>query len=82
MQTLSESINNLPAELQQKVFDYIAELKKEKKTKKKLNLKWTGGLREYKNKFTSVELQKKSLEWWYPETIYWSFQWLYHKDHK
>lgn len=64
MQTLSESINNLPAELQQKVFDYIEELKKEKKTKKKLNLKWAGGLREYKNRFTSVELQKKSLEWW------------------
>ncbi|MCK4765436.1 MAG: DUF2281 domain-containing protein [Candidatus Aminicenantes bacterium] len=65
MQNLSQRINSLPAGLQQKVFAYIEELKKEKKNKKKkLSLKWAGGLTEYKDKFTSVELQKKSLDWW------------------
>jgi len=65
MQNLAETINNLPADLQEKVFDYIEELKRSrKKKKKKLSLKWAGGLREYKDKYTSVELQKKSLDWW------------------
>ncbi|HLP46357.1 MAG TPA: DUF2281 domain-containing protein [Candidatus Deferrimicrobium sp.] len=65
MQNLSESINNLPADLQRKVFDYIDEItKKRKKKRKKLSLNWAGGLKEYKDQFTSLELQKKSLEWW------------------
>jgi ABC-type phosphate/phosphonate transport system substrate-binding protein len=65
MQSLAESINSLPADLQKKVFEYIDELKKtRKKKKRKLSMKWVGGLREYKDKFTSVELQKKSMEWW------------------
>lgn len=65
MQDLAESINNLPLSLQKKVFSYIAELKKTgEKKKKKLSLKWAGGLKEYKDQFTSLELQKKSLEWW------------------
>jgi len=65
MQNLSESIDNLPPDLQQKVFDYIDELTKSKKMKrKKLSLNWAGGLKEYKDQFTSLELQKKSLDWW------------------
>lgn len=65
MQSLSESIDNLPADLQRKVFDYIDEItKNRKKKRKKLSLNWTGGLKEYKDQFTSLELQKKSLEWW------------------
>ena len=31
--------------------------------KKKPKLNWIGGLREYRNKYTSLELQKKALEW-------------------
>lgn len=65
MQSLSESIDNLPADLQRKVFDYIDEITKHRKKKrKKLSLNWAGGLNEYKDQFTSLELQKKSLEWW------------------
>jgi hypothetical protein len=65
MQNLSETIDNLPPGIQQKVFDYIDELtKNRKKKRKKLNLNWEGGLKEYKDQFTSLELQKKSLEWW------------------
>jgi len=29
-----------------------------------LKLDWAGGLKEYKDKYTSLELQKKILEWW------------------
>jgi hypothetical protein len=25
---------------------------------------WAGGLREYRDQFTSLQLQKKALEWW------------------
>ena len=65
MQSLSESINSLPADLQRKVFAYIEELKKSrKKEKRRLSMTWAGGLSEYKDKFTSVELQKKTLDWW------------------
>ena len=65
MQNLSETIDNLPPDIQQKVFDYIDELTKDsKKKRKKLSLNWAGGLKDYKNQFTSLELQKKSLEWW------------------
>jgi len=30
----------------------------------RLKLDWAGGLREYRDKYTSLELQKKALEWW------------------
>lgn len=65
MQNLADSVNSLPVALQIKVFEYIDELTRNKKKKRnKLRLRWAGGLKEYKNQFTSVELQKKSLEWW------------------
>ena len=66
MQSLAESINSLPLDLQKKVFAYIAQLKRKAITtkKKKLSFKWAGGLKELKDQFTSLELQKKSLEWW------------------
>jgi len=65
MQTLSESIDNLTPDLQRKFFDYIDELTKNRKKKqKKLSLNWAGGLKEYKDQFISLELQKKSLDWW------------------
>jgi hypothetical protein len=65
MQRLSQSIDNLPPHLQRKVFDYIDELTKDNsKKRKKLKLNWAGGLKEFKDQFTSLELQKKSLDWW------------------
>jgi len=38
--------------------------KKGRPTQKKLRLTWAGMLREFRDKFTSLELQKKALEWW------------------
>ena len=37
--------------------------KKERKRGKKLRMTWAGALKEYRDQFTSLELQKKALEW-------------------
>lgn len=31
--------------------------------KKKLKLDWIGGLKEYRDQYTALELQKKALDW-------------------
>ena len=60
-------IKQLPPELQKEVEDFALFLleKKAKKRKKKKYLKqnWAGGLKEYRDVYTSLKLQKKSLEW-------------------
>ena len=37
--------------------------KREEAEKKKPTLSWAGGLSEFKDRYTSVELQHKVLEW-------------------
>jgi len=66
MKTIEEMIKELPTEYQKEVEDFIEFIfqKHIKKTGRKFRLDWAGGLKEYKNKFTSLELQKKALEWW------------------
>ncbi len=69
--TLDKKIKKLPQEKQMQVIEYVDLLvarykkKAESKGKKKHRFKfdWKGGLSELKNKYTSVELQKKALEW-------------------
>ena len=39
--------------------------KRKKKQGLKLQQYWAGGLRRFRGKYTSIELQKKSLEWRY-----------------
>ncbi len=66
MGSVEEKFRRLPSELQREVMDFIDFLlrKVKKKPAKKLRLDWAGGLKEYRDKFTSLELQKKALEWW------------------
>lgn len=66
MQSIEEKIKQLPDDLRREAEDFIDFLfeKKAKKQAKKMKLDWVGGLKDYKDKFTSVELQKKSLQWW------------------
>ena len=57
---------NLPKQIQQQVIDYIDFLKskyrnKEKKVKR-FKFDWENGLSEFKNDFTSVELQHRANE--------------------
>lgn len=40
MQSLTESINSLPADLQRKAFEYIGELEKTKKKKTQHEMGW------------------------------------------
>ncbi len=65
METIDKMFRDLPAELQKEVMAFIKNLTtKIKKTHhKKLRQDWAEALREYRTKYTSLDLQKKSLEW-------------------
>jgi len=65
MQTLQELVRQLPPHLQEEVKEF-AEFLLERRAKKfgrKLRQDWAGALREYRDQYTSLELQKKALEW-------------------
>jgi len=66
MKKIDELIEQLPPELQDEVFNFAQLLLKVKAQpkQKKLRMSWAGGLKEFRDEFTSMELQKKSLEWW------------------
>ena len=65
MESLDEKIARLPKHLQQQVIDFVDFLlhRTKKRETAKLTLAWAGGLREYRDKYTSLELQHKALEW-------------------
>ena len=66
MRRIEQLIKELPPELQDEVCDF-AEFLLETKVhlgQKKLRMTWAGGLREFRDQFTSLELQRKALEWW------------------
>jgi len=59
-------LEELPEDLKKEVMDYIEFLleKYGKRTKKKkFKFDWEGGLSDLKEKYNSVELQHKALEW-------------------
>ena len=65
MKRLEEILRELPPDLQQEVLDF-AEFLKQKKTPKKQNrlrLSWAGALKEFRDQYTSLDLQRKALEW-------------------
>ena len=64
MNSLEEMIKKLPPEYQKEVYDFIQFLIERRKPKlgKKLKQDWAGALRDYREQFTSLELQKKALE--------------------
>ena len=65
MQTLEEKIKALPPELQREVEDFVEFLleKRGKTLGRKLRQDWAGALKEFRDQYTSLELQKKALEW-------------------
>ncbi len=65
MQDLKEVIEQLPPELQQEVRDFVKFLleKRCKRAKGQPNFGWAGALKELRDKYTSVELQHKIVEW-------------------
>ena len=60
-----EKFDQLPPDLQEKVIKCIDSLltQKELRDKKKLKLDWVGGLKEYRDQYTALELQKAAVEW-------------------
>ncbi|MBM4287818.1 MAG: DUF2281 domain-containing protein [Deltaproteobacteria bacterium] len=65
MKNLEERIKELPPELHQEVMDFVEFLltKRGRKPGKKLRQDWAGALKDYREQYTSLELQKKGLEW-------------------
>jgi hypothetical protein len=65
MENIDNKLKQLPQNLQNEVIDFIDFLlsKKTHKKHKKPHLHWIGGLKEYRDKFTALELQKKASEW-------------------
>ncbi|AEC51952.1 hypothetical protein PNA2_1036 [Pyrococcus sp. NA2] len=66
MENAYELFQKLPDDLKREVIDYIEFLleKKAKKKRGQLKLTWKGALEELRDKYSSVELQHKALEWW------------------
>ncbi len=57
---LLKLIESLPDNMKREVKDFVEYLLyKSSKKERKLSLNWKGGLSEYKDKYTSIELQKK-----------------------
>ncbi len=65
MEDIAKIIKELPPELQKEVEDFVNFLKEKKGRKhgRKLRQDWAGALRDYRDKYTSLELQKKAFEW-------------------
>ena len=65
MKTIDELVQKLPPDLQREVEDFARfslETRVQPKSGK-FRLDWAGALSEYRDRFTSLELQKKALEW-------------------
>jgi capsule polysaccharide export protein KpsE/RkpR len=66
MKDVEQIIRQLPPDLQREVLDFAEFLKQRQanRKQKKLRMSWAGGLREFREKFTALDLQRKALEWW------------------
>ncbi len=63
--SLEKVIKELSPDLRQEVLDFAQYLlsKRKKPKRKKFKMDWAGALSEYRDQYTSLELQKKALEW-------------------
>jgi hypothetical protein len=62
---LEELIKTLPPEAQVEVRDFVEFLaaKRRPKTGRTLRQDWAGALRDYRQQYTALELQRRGLEW-------------------
>jgi hypothetical protein len=65
VKSLPKFVETLPPDIQEEVRDFAEFLvqKRRPKARQPLRQTWAGALRQYRNQYTSLELQKKSLEW-------------------
>ncbi len=64
--TFHKEFEELPPSLKQEVEDFMEFVKRKRlpATNRKPRLDWAGSMKDLRDKYTSLELQKKSLEWW------------------
>jgi hypothetical protein len=62
---LDQLLKELPPESQAEVRDFVEALikRRERKSNGHLLQSWAGALEDYREQFTSLELEKKSLDW-------------------
>jgi hypothetical protein len=62
---IQELVNELPRDAQEEVRDFVEFLlaKRAKSRTGRLKLDWMGGLADLKDRYSSVELQHKAMEW-------------------
>jgi hypothetical protein len=65
MKTLKKIMEQLPPDIEQEVEDFAEFLlaRRLQKRGRKLRQDWAGALKDYRGQYTSLELQKKALEW-------------------
>lgn len=65
LKPLDELVRELPLDSQAEVRDFVEVLleKNKRKAVGKLRQSWAGALSNYQEEYTSLELQKKSLDW-------------------
>jgi hypothetical protein len=66
MRLIDEKIKNISPSIYNEVLDFVDFLIKKNQGEiavKKPTLKWAGALKEFKTKFSSVQLQKEALKW-------------------
>ena len=65
MNPLDQLINELPQYSQAEVRNLVESMieKRPHKSERHLRQTWAGALEDYREQFTSLELQKKSLDW-------------------
>lgn len=63
--SLVELVQELPPDVMAEVRDFIEFLlsKRQSTSKYTLRQNWAGALREHREQYTSLELQRKALEW-------------------
>jgi len=65
MKPLDQLIKELPPESQAEVRNFVESLIERRRHKSEVYLRqtWAAALEDYREQFTSLELQKKSLDW-------------------
>lgn len=65
METLESLVVQLPRELHRDAQNYIEFLleKHRKRTKRRPRFEWAGALRDWRDRYTSVELQHEIADW-------------------
>jgi len=63
---LSDLLAQLPPCLLREVEDFAEFLLRRRRRAKqrKLRQSWAGGLAEFRDRYTSLDIQRKALEWW------------------